>query len=146
MEDTVAFFESRGVKLKVERGERVFPVSDKASDIVDCLYNYIASSCNLIHARAKKIITENGRIKGVSTFDSETIEADNVLISTGGKSYPATGSTGDGYDLAKQAGHTVSAIQPSLVPLEIHEGFCSGLAGLSLRNVEIKLIDTVNNI
>lgn len=143
-EDTVRFFESRGVKLKVERGERIFPVSDKAADIVDCLYDFTFLQCSFIKGRAEKLITENGEVKGVETFDGDTYFASKVIIATGGKSYPATGSTGDGYKLAIQAGHTVTDIQPSLVPLEIHEGFCSDLTGLSLRNVKIRLIDTSN--
>ncbi len=143
--DTVEFFESRGVPLKVERGNRIFPVSDKAVDIVDCLTAYASRNSRMINERAVKLVITDGRVCAVETGDGNTYEADNVLIATGGLSYPQTGSTGDGYELAKQAGHTVIKPVPSLVPLEIHEGFCSALMGLSLRNVAIKVTDTEKN-
>ena len=141
--DTVDFFESRGVPLKKERGNRVFPVSDKAVDIVDCLVDYAhKSGAKLINGRAVELIIENGSTKGVKTEDGNEINAEKVIIATGGVSYPQTGSTGDGYTLAQQAGHTVVPVKPSLVPLEAHEGFCSDLMGLSLRNIAIKVYDT----
>lgn len=143
--DVTEFFESRGVKLKVERGNRIFPVSDKSSDIVDCLRDYAKKNAVIIQGRAVKLNTEKGRVKSVTLESGEEILAQKVIIATGGKSYPLTGSTGDGYDLAKQAGHTIVAPVPSLVPLEIHEGFCSELMGLSLRNVSIKVLDTQKN-
>lgn len=140
--DTVEFFESRGVLLKVERGNRIFPVSDKAVDIVDCLHTYAQRNAEIIKGRAVELLTENGCITGVKTEDGTVINADKVIIATGGKSYPQTGSTGDGYTLAKQVGHTIIDPVPSLVPLEIHEGFCTDLMGLSLRNISIKVTDT----
>lgn len=140
--DVIEFFESRGVELKTERGNRVFPVSDKAHDIVDCLTEFGTKRSQFIKGRAVKLLTENGKVTGVETQDGEVIYADKVIIATGGLSYPGTGSTGDGYELAKQAGHKVTELVPSLVPLEIHEGFCSDLMGLSLRNVSIKVTDT----
>lgn len=143
--DTVDFFESRGVLLKVERGNRIFPVSDKAVDIVDCLSDYAKKNARIVKGRAKALIIENGAVKGVITDEGEKILADKVIISTGGVSYPVTGSTGDGYELAKQAGHTVISPVPSLVPLEIHEGFCTDLMGLSLRNIAVKVTDTKKN-
>lgn len=143
--DTVEFFESRGVILKVERGNRIFPCSDKASDIVDCLHNYVKKYCTVLKGRAKELIIENGEVKGAVTEDGIVIHADKVIIATGGVSYPQTGSTGDGYKLAIQAGHTINEPVPSLVPLETHEGFCSELQGLSLRNVSIKVLDTKKN-
>lgn len=143
--DVIEFFESRGVELKTERGNRVFPVSDKAHDIVDCLTEFGTKRSQLIKGRAVKLLTENGKVTGVETQDGEVIYADKVIIATGGLSYPGTGSTGDGYELAKQAGHKVTELVPSLVPLEIHEGFCSDLMGLSLRNVSIKVTDTEKN-
>lgn len=143
--DTVDFFESRGVLLKVERGNRIFPVSDKAVDIVDCLSGYAKKNARIVKGRAKELIIENGAVKGVITDEGEKIFADKVIISTGGVSYPVTGSTGDGYELAKQAGHTVITPVPSLVPLEIHEGFCTDLMGLSLRNIAVKVTDTKKN-
>lgn len=142
--DTVEFFESRGVALKSERGNRIFPCSDRAADIVDCLHTFAEKNCNIVKGRAVSLIIEDGSVGGVVTEDGEKITASSVIIATGGASYPSTGSTGDGYALAKQAGHTVIEPVPSLVPLEIHEGFCSDLMGLSLRNTAIKVLDTQN--
>lgn len=141
--DTVELIEDMGVPLKCERGNRVFPCSDKAQDIVDALVSYgTDDGAEIINGRAKKLIVENGELKGVETFDGEKIFADKVIIATGGKSYPRTGSTGDGYELARQVGHTVIEPKPSLVPMNCHEGFCSDLMGLSLRNVSVKVLDT----
>ena len=141
--DTMDFFESRGVELKIEGGERVFPASDKAVDIVDALTSFSKESgAKLIKARVTELLLENGEVKGVKTEDGEEIPADAVLVATGGVSYTLTGSTGDGYMLAKQAGHTVVDPKPSLVPLVCHEGFCSDLQGLSLRNVSISVVDS----
>ncbi|MEI6580526.1 MAG: aminoacetone oxidase family FAD-binding enzyme, partial [Eubacteriales bacterium] len=140
--DTMEFFESHGVPLKVERGNRVFPLSDKAVDVVDALHSFaLDKGAKILHARAKELVIEKGAVKGVLTDTGEKLFADFVLIATGGVSYPLTGSTGDGYELAKQAGHTITELNPSLVPLVAHEGFCSALQGLSLRNVAIKVID-----
>ena len=144
--DTVDLIEDMGVTLKCERGNRVFPVSDKAVDIVDALTHYgTDDGAEVIQGRAKELIIEDGELKGVRTYDGEEIFADSVIIATGGMSYPATGSTGDGYELAKQAGHTIVEPKPSLVPLTAHEGFCSELMGLSLRNVGMKVVDTKKN-
>lgn len=141
-EDVMEFFESRGVELKVERGGRVFPVSDKASDIVDALAAFAGRYSTIVKGRAVKLMLDGGEVSGVETEGGDKIYADKVIIATGGLSYPATGSTGDGYELARQAGHKVVPAVPSLVPLEIHEGFCSRLMGLSLRNVALKVLDT----
>lgn len=144
--DTVDLMEDMGVPLKCERGNRVFPVSDKAADIVDALIHYgTDDGAEVINGRAEELIIENGELKGVRTFEGEEIYADSVIVATGGKSYPLTGSTGDGYELAKQAGHTIIEPKPSLVPLTAHEGFCSELMGLSLRNVGMKVVDTKKN-
>ncbi len=140
--DVIDFFESRGVELKTERGNRVFPVSDNAVDIVDALVGYAKERARFINGRATKLIVEDGAVKGVETEGGETVFADKIIIATGGLSYPGTGSTGDGYELARQAGHKITELVPSLVPLEIHEGFCSDLMGLSLRNSAIKVVDT----
>ena len=140
--DLVEFIESRGVTLKVERGNRIFPVSDKAADIVDCFARYSSRFSHTVHGRVKKLSVVNGKLNGVRLEGGEFIRADKVIIATGGISYPATGSDGDGYKLASQAGHTVVEPCPSLVPLEVHEGFCSDLMGLSLRNCSIKVLDT----
>ena len=140
-EDTVAFFEGLGLSLK-ERGNRVFPQSDKAVDVVDTLYNYVKNcGCKIVEDTAEELLLENGEAVGVKC-KNKTYYADSVIICCGGKSYPLTGSTGDGYTLAKQAGHTIVPLKPSLVPLEAHEGFCSRLQGLSLRNVSITVEDT----
>ena len=140
--DVMDFFESRGVELKTERGNRVFPVSDNAVDIVDALVSYAKSRARIMNGRATKLLFENGKVTGVETEDGDIIYADKIIIATGGLSYPGTGSTGDGYKLAKQAGHNITELVPSLVPLEIHEGFCTDLMGLSLRNVATKVVDT----
>lgn len=142
-QDTMDFFECEGVQLKIERGNRVFPVSDSSKDIVDALYNAaVDEGVKFRKGRAVDLKIEDGRITGVVTEDGETIPAASVLIATGGKSYPGTGSTGDGYMLAEKAGHTITELKPSLVPLEAHEGFCSQLQGLSLKNAAIKVEDT----
>lgn len=142
-QDTMDFFEQEGVALKIERGNRVFPVSDSSMDIVDALHN-AAKRAGVVFkkGRAVDLVIEEGAVTGVVTEEGEVISASSVLVATGGKSYPGTGSTGDGYMLAQKAGHTVTELKPSLVPLEIHEGFCSQLQGLSLRNVSIKVEDT----
>ncbi len=143
--DTIEFFEDMGVSLKVERGDRVFPESDKASDIVDALNRFSQDSDAVrIKGTVKELILENATVKGIILEDGKEISADKVIVATGGASYPLTGSTGDGYKFAKQAGHTVTDIKPSLVPLVCHEGFCMDLQGLSLRNVEITVFDTEN--
>lgn len=141
--DTMEFFEDMGVTLKVERGNRVFPESDKAVEIVDAL-NAFSSDAGVkrIKGRATSLIAENSEIKGVKLEDGEKLYADAVIVATGGVSYPLTGSTGDGYTLAKQVGHTVTELKPSLVPLVCHEGFCMDLQGLALKNVEISVLDT----
>ena len=142
-DDTIDFFEGLGVPLKIERGNRVFPVSDRALDIVDALNKFITvNGVKRRQGRVTELIVENGVVKGCVTDDGRKFFAENVLIATGGISYPATGSTGDGYTLAKQAGHTITDLKPSLVPLECHEGWCTDAQGLSLRNVEIRVEDT----
>ena len=141
--DTMEFFENYGVPLKVERGDRVFPESDKASDIVDALRKFaLSSGVKIINGRAKELVVSEGCINGVRTYNDEIINAKSVIVATGGKSYPLTGSTGDGYILAEQTGHTIIEAKPSLVPLEVHEGWCSDVMGLSLRNIEIRVEDT----
>lgn len=143
--DTMEFFENEGVELKVERGNRVFPVSDKASDIVDALNNATQRlGAERIHGRVSKLITNDGAVCGVELDDGEKILGDKVIVCTGGKSYSATGSSGDGYKLASSVGHTVIEPKPSLVPIVAHEGWCSDAQGLSLRNVEITVYDAEN--
>ncbi len=142
-DDTMDFFEEMGVPLKIERGNRVFPVSDKALDIVDALNKFITvNGVKRKTARVTALLIEEGKCIGCKTEDGKEHFADNVLVATGGKSYPVTGSTGDGYDFARQAGHTITDLKPSLVPLECHEGWCTDAQGLSLRNVEITVEDS----
>ena len=144
--DTMELFESLGVKLKTERGNRVFPVSDKAVDIVDALVKYTkqnhVKTCN---ARIKKLIVEDGVLKGVEDYDGRRYYADKVVIATGGVSYPGTGSTGDGYTLAKSVGHTIIQPQPSLIPIIAEEDYCAKMMGLSLKNVTVTLWDKKKN-
>ena len=144
-QDIMELVEAEGVELKIERGNRVFPVSDKAVDVVDALVRFAMNNgAQLRQGRATALLLENGAVRGVKTEDGITMLADKVIVATGGISYPLTGSTGDGYTLAKQVGHTITDPKPSLVPLVCHEGFCSDLQGLSLRNVAITVRDTTN--
>ncbi len=141
-QETMAFFETMGVPLKTERGNRVFPQSDRAADIVDALVKGLKPrGIKQLHATAKAIKTLNGAVCGVELQDGRIIEADSVVLATGGVSYPVTGSTGDGYPMAKELGHTVTELRPSLVPLCCHEGFCSRLSGLSLKNVTLSVFE-----
>lgn len=141
--DVMNFFEDYGVPLKVERGDRVFPVSDKAMDIVDALNRYITNmGVQRKTERVTDLIIENGSVCGVKTEQGNIYNADSVIIATGGLSYPRTGSSGDGYKLAKSVGHTVTELRPSLSALVCREGMCSECMGLSLKNVTIKVFDT----
>lgn len=141
-QDTMAYFESAGVPLKTERGNRVFPLSDKAVDIVDALVRGLKPlGIKQIHATAKSIKTEGEKVIGVELEMGQVVDADSVVLATGGMSYPVTGSTGDGYRMAEELGHTVTELRPSLVPLNCHEGFCSRLAGLSLKNVTLSVFE-----
>ncbi len=136
------FFEKQNVPLKTERGNRVFPVSDKAVDIVDALHNaVIKSGAKIVNAIVEKLITAENKVIGVKLQNGEIIPADSVILATGGKSYPLTGSTGDGYKMATALGHTVTELKPSLVPINVHEGFCTRLSGLSLKNVSLSVFE-----
>ena len=137
----MTYFESMGVPLKTERGNRVFPVSDKSVDIVDALVRPVQKNCNIIEGTAEAIIAPNGFVTAVKLTDGRTLDADSVIVATGGMSYPTTGSTGDGYKMAKALGHTVTNLTPSLIGLECHEGFCTRLAGLSLKNVTLSAFE-----
>lgn len=140
-ESTMSFFEELGVSLKTERGNRVFPVSDKADDIADALAREMKKlGVKVIKKRVSKILTENNAVCGVFA-EGEEYRSQSVLIACGGKSYPATGSTGDGYTLAQELGHTVTELKPSLVPLVSPDKFCAEMMGLSLRNVTLNLMD-----
>lgn len=138
-EKTYAFFESHGCPLKVERGNRVFPVSDCAQSVLDCLQNELRRlHVTVSEERVTEILTAEGRVTGVRT-DRGSHEAGWVILATGGVSYPATGSTGDGYRMAEALGHTIVPQEGSLVPLEAEED-CKQMQGLSLRNVGVKLL------
>lgn len=139
--DTMNFFEEHGVPLKTERGNRVFPVSDKAVDIVDALVKAVQKNCDIIEGTAEALIANGSKVTGVKLSDGRILEADCVILATGGISYPLTGSTGDGYRMAKALGHTVTELTPSLIGLECHEGFCTRLAGLSLKNVTLSVFE-----
>ena len=140
--DTMAFFEDCRVPLKTERGNRVFPVSDKAVDIVDALVGAVKKrKVKILNATAKEITVDNGAVNGVMIENGEVLNADSVVLATGGLSYPLTGSTGDGYRFAENLGHTVTPLKASLVPLECHEGFCSRLSGLPLKNVKLSVFE-----
>ena len=139
--DTEEWMESLGVPLKVERGRRVFPRSDKAADVVDALIRW-AKGAEFLTGRAAELILEEGTCAGAVTEEGRRLEAEATVIATGGLSYPGTGSTGDGYALARQAGHTVTPTRPSLVPLVCEEADCAALQGVSLKNTGLKVEDT----
>ena len=139
--DVMNFFEELGVPLKTERGNRVFPVSDKADDIADALaYEMKNLGVKIINKRVSALIIEENICCGVIAGKEEFRSA-STLIACGGKSYPNTGSTGDGYTLAESVGHTVTELKPSLVPLKSPDKYCAEMMGLSLRNVTLKLYD-----
>lgn len=145
---TVDFFNKLGLKTKVERGCRVFPESDHSSDVIGVLKNKINKMDNitvLLNTPVMEVLTERGtglekpHVTGVSLKDGSVISADKVILATGGVSYPLTGSTGDGICFAKNLGHEISRLQPSLVPFNLKEDFCRELMGLSLKNVRLKI-------
>lgn len=139
--DVMNFFEELGVPLKTERGNRVFPVSDKADDIADALaYEMKNLGVKIINKRVSALIIEENVCCGV-IVGKEEFRSASTLIACGGKSYPNTGSTGDGYTLAESIGHTVTELKPSLVPLKSPDKYCAEMMGLSLRNVTLKLYD-----
>ncbi len=137
-EDTINHFESLGVPLKTERGKRVYPVSDKAKDIVDAMRKY-ASGTSVIYQKVTSLRKDAGGFTVVA--GGENYKFDKVIIATGGKSYPLTGSDGSGYKLATKLGHHITELLPSLIPLESDSQLCAEMQGLSLKNVEIKIID-----
>ena len=140
--DTMAFFESLGVKLKTERGNRVFPESDKAVDVVLALKKYVLDAGVEIRTeRVTALKAADGKITEIITEKSKYTGYDDVLLCTGGASYPLTGSTGDGYEMARAVGHTVTEITPSLVGIWSEDKLCRDTQGLSLKNVAIKVVD-----
>lgn len=139
--DVMDWFETRGVPLKTERGARVFPVSDNANDIADAMEKELKRyRAVIIKDKAMQILVEDGRVIGVKCSDRDYY-AENVILATGGCSYPATGSTGDGYEMARSLGHTVTEISASLVPIVCRESFVADLSGLALKNVTLSLYD-----
>ena len=145
-QDTMALFESLGVPLKTERGNRVFPVSDRSHDVANALERaYAHAGGRVVHAAATDILTHDGAVSAVVTTEG-TIDCDAAVICTGGLSYPLTGSTGDGYRLARRLGHTVTPTRPSLVPLESDDPWCAEMQGFSLRNVTLTVYDEQNKV
>ena len=141
VDETINFFEENGLKTKVERGNRVFPMSDKSQDVINTLTRYLRKSHVDIktNSEVRKIIKKNNKIEKILLTSGEEIIADNFIICTGGKSHPRTGSTGDGYRWAEKVGHTVNRLLPSLVPIIVKERYVKRLEGLSLKNVEISI-------
>ena len=163
-EDIINLLKKHNVKVKEERGNRIFPVSDKSKDILDAFYEELKNLNVKIYTNStvNQIIVKDGSVTGVEyTFNNNkyTINADKVILATGGKSYPTTGSTGDGYEMAKKLGHTITEIKPSLIPIVANENFaiekinlesyknskelCKSLQGLSLKNVKIQLTNII---
>ena len=142
--DTKEFFEECGVPLKTERGKRVFPVSDKAQDVVSAMENAcVEAGVRIINKKVDSLIIEDGMVLGV-TVGGSNYGATSVVVCTGGASYPRTGSTGDGYRFARNAGHKIVDIKPSLVPLVARGKLCAHLQGLSLKNINFKVINNEN--
>lgn len=141
-QDVMEFFRQQGVPVKVERGNRVFPVSDKAQDVVDAMVHRLHELDVRIELEmpVADILLQEGRVAGVRTKSGAHYKADAVILAVGGASYPGTGSTGDGYEMAKKLGHTVVPLRPSLVPLEAEEEWVKDVQGLSLRNVRATLL------
>ena len=149
--DIINFLKNQGLQVKEERGNRIFPVTDKSKDVLDCFINRLKElNVKIIYnTKIKEIIVEknNGSetVTGVRTDKNVIYNAEKVIIATGGKSYPLTGSTGDGYKMVEDLGHHITKIQPSLVPLNILElSTCKNLQGLNLKNIEIKILDEEN--
>ncbi len=140
--DVMDFFEAAGVSLKVERGNRVFPQSDKAEDAVEAMLQRLRELGVTLETdcTVRDILLEGGHAAGVRTADGRIFPAERVILATGGASYPATGSTGDGYRMAEAVGHTVTPVLPSLVPLETEETWVKDVQGLALRNVRVRLL------
>ncbi len=145
--DIIKFLNDQGLKVKEERGNRYFPITDKSQDVLKCFTKKIKElNIKVIYnTKVEKILVDNNCVKGVKT-DNGLFDADKVILATGGKSYPLTGSTGDGYELAKKIGHKITKISPSLVPIETYSvEECQKMQGLSLKNVKISLKDIENN-
>lgn len=145
-QDCMDFFEKGGTHLKVERGNRVFPTSDKSIDILRVLKNKLyENNVKIINKKVTEIVAENGEFTSVILDDKTEMYFDRCIIATGGASYPQTGSDGDGYRFAEKLGHTIKEIKPSLVPLVSHDKTCRDMMGLSLRNVTLSVVDNKKN-
>lgn len=146
-DDAINFFNNLGVQTKVERGGRVFPVSDKATDIVDALKRELKKlQVQIIYnSKVSEILVKDNHIESVKLETGEIIDTDKCIVATGGKSYSSTGSTGDGYKLLKKVGHSIKDIRPGLVPLKSEDVICKMLQGLSLKNVGIKIVNNQND-
>lgn len=147
-EQALDFFKELGIEIKIERGNRVFPESDHSSDVIGAMTRELKRLHVEIHlhSEVKEICTENGKFQSILLSDGKKVQADACIIATGGISYPSTGSTGDGYRFAKQAGHSVTELFPSLVPMEVKEPYIMELQGLSLRNVNVAIYDGTKRI
>lgn len=140
-EQVISFFENQGLRTKVERGNRVFPLSDHSSDVIAALSRALKSQ-NVdirLHTKVQSLLIRDEAACGVVLSDGKTVEADDVIVATGGISYPSTGSTGDGYRMAEESGHALVECTPSLVPFETKEDWVKDLQGLSLRNVTVSI-------
>ena len=146
-QDIINLLKENGVKVKEERGNRIFPVSDKSQDVLNALIKELKKNNVQIRedSPVEKILVKDGIVKGIVLKNKQEIEADKVILATGGRSYPGTGSTGDGYKMVENLGHNITKTQGSLVPLEADLNICKELQGLSLRNVGILIKDVQNN-
>lgn len=142
-QNVIDFFESEGLATKIERGNRVFPVSDHSSDVIRTLSEAMRKRGVQVHLNQKveKVLQKDGTFDGIVLEDGKTVKGDSCIIATGGLSYPSTGSTGDGYRWAEALGHKVTEQSPGLVPLETKESWVKALQGLSLRNVNVTVLD-----
>lgn len=147
-DDVIKFFEDNGCPIKIERGNRAFPVSDKSSDIIKTLEKYLRRNGVkiVLNTRVESVITKEEKVSGVKLDAGNVDRCDRLIIATGGKSYQATGSTGDGYRFAKELGINVTPLRPSLVPLEAKEDYIRRLQGLSLRNVELTIYNNKKTV
>ncbi len=147
--DIIKFLKEQGLEVKEERGNRIFPVTDKSQDVLKCFTKKLKENKVkiLYNMQVQKILVDEQREKAIGILaNNEEMYADKIILATGGKSYPLTGSTGDGYKMVEELGHNVTKIKPSLVPLEIYQkSLCQDLQGLSLRNIEIKILDKSKN-
>ena len=146
-QDIINMLKENGLEVKEERGNRIFPVTDRAVDVLNCFISELKKNNVKVKTGVKvnKILIEDGMVKGIELENKETISAEKVILATGGKSYPVTGSDGDGYKMAKEIGHTITEIKPSIVPLKADVELCSSMQGLSLKNVKITIKDEEKN-